>query len=106
MNSTDPMYNYYHPTPNTGQLGFNKSKADSYEEWVIEVKGRVGRNSQWDRIGLWLYPTKSNRGWKQVAFHLCENGRHSTSCIELDEACSCGGMIPEGIRMVILLESL
>ncbi len=106
MKTTNYVHDYYHPIPNTGQLGFNISKATNYKGWARELKDRVRRNSQWERVGLWLYPTKTNRSWWQIAFHACESSRHSSSAIKLDEACSCGEVVPEGIRMVILLESL
>lgn len=88
------------------ELGWGVSDSKTFDEWVRDIEERARKNMVWSRIGEWLYPLKSNDGWSQVVFHLCPESRGSTKAIPLEEPCECGKRVPDGVKMIILLESL
>ena len=86
-------------------------RREEYEEWKTRLI-RIHNNdfSSWRPVGNdWLCATKDNAAYHQVVFHLCiENhkslGRNINCALE---SCNmCHASVPEGIRMIALLEEL
>ena len=65
----------------------------------------------WKYIGEWGYPTKENKGYRQVVYHKCDETFDSEVIVLADRltlthCVPCGEAAPEGIMMIALLESL
>ena len=82
-------------------------KMETYAGWksailiYVETEG-----SLWRSIGEWLYPKK---GVIRANFdHLCEENykRGSSDAGAPDKCKACGTEIPDGIKMIALLEKL
>lgn len=66
----------------------------------------------WVDVGEWSYPTKINSSFKEVFYHMwCKGGKKSLVYLHKNDLafthCTfCGEKVPEGLRMVALLEKL
>lgn len=78
----------------------------TYEAW------KKGLNhASWRHVGEWAFPRKTNSGYSDVFYHWCREamplrgvgmytGLNDTGCG------LCGTPVPDGIKMIALLEKL
>jgi hypothetical protein len=101
----------------------------TYEEWEKEMLNDFdpsldhSDNLSWYALGNWLYSTRRNTCYYGVAtvYHVCqgnyrrlnadlfpEKGKsHANPIAEIEAGCLlCGAKIPDGMKMVMLLEKL
>ncbi len=82
-------------------------RVQTYEGWRSTILAYVEtEDSLWRAIGVWLYP---KRGVSMTSFnHLCEeNFKRRTSETGTHYECEgCGEEVPDGIKMIALLEKL
>lgn len=97
----------------------------TYEEWRDELIHEYSKDqrSSWLSIGEWLYNAKDNGVYRNsnVIYHVCEENYkrmfafelnlNITSVVEsiskLEEGClMCGAKVPDGVKMIALLEKL
>lgn len=83
-----------------------------YENWRDELCGEIDQGRyQWKRIGLWVYPAHGNTTWSEKVAHYCfeywlgvKDSRHDR--LNFDKCSACNEPVPEGLKMVVLLEKL
>ena len=88
---------------------------DTYEDWV-EWCTTPDNNTQWAGVGSWLWPKSNNKSYSDQVVHYCrayydtrgEGTRNymkltGTSC----QPCHyCGVEVPDGIKILALLEKM
>ncbi len=98
----------------------NINVEDNFEDWCARVTRTTDNNNSWTRIGEWAFPSHQNGRFTAVFFHLCEkawelsyNGNGSGSGLGLgamdleeDKCHVCYKPVPDGIKMIALLEKL
>ena len=66
----------------------------------------------WVEVGEWSYPTKRNSSFKEVFYHAwCKEQRKSAAFLEEDDLAfthctTCAKKVPDGLKMIALLEKL
>ncbi len=93
--------------------------SSSYElfgDWVAAIKKSCAQSSNWKIIDDWCYSTMTNptRG-AQKLYHLCDGSHRAylrepntsdteqVTLMEHTTCISCGVLIPEGIKMIVML---
>ena len=94
------------------------NRGQTYNEWVTWVQKRNDGAQWWCRIGEWVYPSKENNisTYEGQAWHIClsnfnrKKGEYesldSVGMPLTDGRCTCGMEVPDGIKMIALLEQL
>jgi hypothetical protein len=75
----------------------------SYKDWSENLN-----HDSWDHIGEWAYPKKCNVFYSDCFYHHCEGDAVESEYTPLQEdVCNrCGVKVPDGIKMIALLEKL
>lgn len=83
----------------------------SFEDWKRDtIKNCDQENVNWKTIGDWAYPTKKNNTYSEVLCHLCEEYKNKNNTnntyLNFNKCGYCGMKVPDGIKMIALLEKL
>ena len=81
----------------------------SFEGWRQAAINQCELSTtQWKAIGDWMYPTKENISFREVFVHLCVERKTRERSIDysFNECKCCGEKVPDGIKMIALLEKL
>lgn len=99
----------------------------TFEEWYDRFfagyDGQEVGNRAWIRVGDWLLNAKENDAYREerVGYHICrgnyerlyarelglKRNNSGSSVSDIEEACGlCGEAMPDGIKMIALLEKL
>ena len=85
----------------------------SYDVWVRDIKKEIDlEKSQWNRVGIWGFPSKDNSCFTDMVIHYCEDyhvwwsNDNPFPTRSLDKCHVCGEETPDGIKMIALLEKL
>lgn len=88
---------------------------ETYKVWLHSIQTRIDEPScQWNRVGIWGFPTKSNYHFHDTMIHYCKEywkacQNHdgiSKQPRDFNKCAACGEMTPDGIKMIALLEKL
>ena len=85
----------------------------NYDEWVKYIQTQIDSPScAWNRVGVWGFPTKDNIAHSEVVIHYCQkyyvmykNGG-MVAAKDFNKCRACGEDVPDGIKMIALLEKL
>jgi hypothetical protein len=85
-------------------------EGDTFETWFNTACVKIKHNVSWARVGAWAFPTGNNR-FREIFYHMCEEAWLHPSKVNADymkgDKCHmCGEVVPDGIKMVGLLERL
>ncbi len=97
-------------------------KQETYEQWLADIQKTIDAPScLWNRIGIWGFPTMVTPMSHDTLIHYCEayykscqnNSQRSWALrhmtphgLENTHCASCGVVVPDGIKMIALLEKL
>ena len=87
---------------------------ETYKTWLKDIQDRIDEPScQWNRVGIWAFPTKTNYHFHDSMIHyckeyhiICESGLNQNKKRDFDKCKACGKATPDGIKMIALLEKL
>lgn len=90
---------------------YRNNAGETYECWYEDKKRILDKNESWERIGEWAYPNKNNGSFSYIFCHLCETSwkreeSHNAMYMKEDMCDVCGAEVPDGIKMIALLEML
>ena len=102
-----------------------KEEVPTFEEWKTELLAEYGDGSgySWRPVEDWLYNAKDNGvfTYRNVVYHVCEENHkrmfafelgidvsnYADSIADIEEGCQvCNTPVPDGIKMIALLEKL
>ena len=87
---------------------------ETYKTWLKDIQNRIDEPfCQWNRVGIYGFPTKNNRHFHDTIIHYCKkywmvcNGdRERKRTRDFNKCVACGEVTPDGIKMIALLEKL
>ena len=86
---------------------------ETYKTWLKDIQYRIDEPAcQWNRVGIWAFPTKTNHHFHDTMIHYCKkywmvcNDLRANRPRDFEKCVSCGEMTPDGIKMIALLEKL